>query len=177
MSEKNQEDNCKSSRESKIKIIFRMIGKAFIWAMAIIAIVICVRAVVFKKYDILGYRAFIVMSGSMEPTINTTDIVITKEQQENLRIGDIIAFQDNKVVTVHRIEGVSTDGEEVLYQTKGDNNNTIDQNQIKPSDIKGRVVYRIAKLGKVILFIHSHIIIFIFSIALIISVIIVRRMI
>lgn len=177
MNEKKQEINHNSSKESKIKMIFRIIGKALIWVMTIIAIIILIRAVVFKKYDVLGYRAFIVMLGSMEPTINTTDVVITKAQEDNFKIGDIIAFQDTNVVTVHRIVDISTDGEEVLYQTKGDNNNTIDQKKVKPSEIKGRIVYKITKLGKVLLFIHSHIIIFIFSIALIIITIIVRRLI
>lgn len=177
MDEKNQEDNCESFSESKIRVFFRIIVKTFIWAMLIIVISIAIRALVFKKYDVLGYRAFIVMSGSMESTINTTDIVITKQQQDNFKIGDIIAFQDNSVVTVHRIVDISTNGEEVLYETKGDNNNTADQKKVKSSEIKGKVVYRISKMGKVILFIHSHILIFIFIIVLIIIGIIVRRLI
>lgn len=177
MGEKNQEDNYKSSRESKIKKILRIIGKAFIWVIAIIAIAVCIRAFVFKKYDVLGYRAFIVMSGSMEPTINITDIVITKEQEDNFKIGDIIAFQENRVVTVHRIVDISTDGKEVLYQTKGDNNNAPDQKKVKSTEIKGRLVHKVPKMGKVILFIHSHIILFVFSIAVIIIIIIIRRLI
>ena len=117
------------------------------------------------------------MSGSMEPTINTTDVVITKEQSQDFEKGDIIAFQNSKAVTVHRIVDISKEDEVTLYQTKGDNNNTADFKKVKQSEVKGKVVYKIPGIGKAILFINSHIVIFVSIIALIIIIILVRRLI
>lgn len=169
-------DNDKVKNESIIKRIFRIIGRVIILAMIIVTIIIFIRAFVYKKYDVLGYRFFIIMSGSMEPTIDTTDVVITKEQKDNLQNGDIIAFQNYKTVTVHRIVDIVTEGEELSYQTKGDNNNTVDSKKVKLSEVKGKVVFQIPKIGKMILFINSHIVIFVSIIALIIIVILVRRL-
>lgn len=175
-SEKKHE-NDKIKSESIIKKIFRIIGRVLIWLMIILTIIIFIRAFVYKKYDVLGYRFFIIMSGSMEPTINTTDVVITKEQSQDFEKGDIIAFQNSKAVTVHRIVDISKEDEVTLYQTKGDNNNTEDLKKVKQSEVKGKVVYKVPEIGKVILFINSHIVIFVSIIALIIIIILVRRLI
>lgn len=178
--EKSNDKNCENDKiksESIIKRIFRIIGRLLIWTMIILTIIIFIRAFVFKKYDVLGYRFFIIMSGSMEPTIDTTDVVITKEQKDNFQKGDIIAFQNSKSVTVHRIVEIYVEGEEISYQTKGDNNNTVDSKSVKLSEVKGKVVFKIPKIGKVILFINSHIVIFVSIIALIIIIILIRRLI
>ena len=171
------ENNEKIKKESTIKKIFRIIGKVLIWLMIIFTVIIFVRAFVYKKYDVFGYRFFIIMSGSMEPTIDTSDVVITKEQKDNFQNGDIIAFQNSKAVTVHRIVDISKEDEVTLYQTKGDNNNTVDLKKVKQSEVKGKVVYKLPKVGKAILFINSHIVIFVSIIALIIIIILVRRLI
>ncbi|HBC84322.1 MAG TPA: hypothetical protein DCZ30_02430, partial [Clostridiales bacterium] len=100
MSEKYTEDNNKCRENEKLKSknvmkkIFGIIGKVLIWVMLILTIIIFIRAFIYKKYDVLGYRFFIIMSGSMEPTIDTSDVVITKEQNDNFQNGDIIAFQN-----------------------------------------------------------------------------------
>ena len=52
----------------------------------------------------LGYKPFIVLSGSMEPTIMTGDLAIIKnENVDNLKVGDIIAFKNDTSVITHRI--------------------------------------------------------------------------
>lgn len=175
--ENNKIENDKIKNESIIKKAFRIIGRVLIWAMIIITIIVFIRAFVYKQYDFLGYRFFIIMSGSMEPTIDTTDVVITKQQKDNLQNGDIIAFQNSKAVTVHRIVDIYTEGEEISYQTKGDNNNIVDSKKVKLSEVKGKVVFKIPKIGKVILFINSYIVIFVSIIAFIIIIILVRRLI
>ena len=46
-----------------------------------------------KIADFLGYRPFIVLSGSMETKINIGDLIIVKEvDSKNIKKGDIIAF-------------------------------------------------------------------------------------
>lgn len=177
--EENNDKNCenkKTKSESVIKKLFRITSRVLVLLMIIVTIIISVRAFVYKKYDFFGYRFFIIMSGSMEPTIDPTDVVITKEQKGNLQKGDIIAFQDSKTVTVHRITDIYEEGEKISYQTKGDNNNTVDQKEVKQSEIKGKVVFKIPKLGKAVLFINSHVVIFVSIIVFIIIIILVRRL-
>ena len=63
-----------------------------------------------KIPSFFGYKPFIVLSGSMEPTINTGDLAISKEiDTSTLKVGDIISFKikDNIVVT-HRIVEITT---------------------------------------------------------------------
>lgn len=89
-----------------------------------------------KRYiNFFGYTIFQVVTGSMEPTIKTSDIIIvklTKEVSEN----DIITFKaDNNFIT-HRI--IKKDNEQII--TKGDANNTEDL-PITDDAVVGKVIY------------------------------------
>jgi signal peptidase I len=89
----------------------------------------------------LGYQLKSVLSGSMEPTFKTGSIIAVKpldeESRKKLKKGDIITFQarEDKLVT-HRIIGVKTSGEQVMYKTKGDNNKTADMEPALAENIK-----------------------------------------
>jgi len=50
---------------------------------------------------------------------------------------------------------------EIVYQTKGDNNNIEDSGTITDSVIEGKVIYKIPKLGKISLFLQNKIILII----------------
>ncbi len=97
-------------------------------------------------------KAFIVLSGSMEPEIKTGSVVFVKKE-EKYNIGDIIAFSANgskKDVVTHRIAQVKST--EVYYGdptflTKGDANNNIDNWEVKSGYIKGKVFFTIPYLG------------------------------
>lgn len=160
MREDNYENNIKNNIQNEKKpdvpkykiIICRIIAIL----MLIIAIVILVRAVVYKQYDICGFRFYMIMSGSMEDTIETGDGVISK-LTKNIEVGDIIAFKMDNITTVHRITKIYTEGDKKLYKTKGDNNNAEDRGIIKQEDIQGKVVLRLPKVGKIILFLQRNI--------------------
>lgn len=175
MKKENTDD--KENAKSTLRVTLSIISKILILAIIIALVIILVRVVVLKKHDVFGYRFYIIMSGSMEPTINVGDAVITKELDRNLQEEDIIAFQKSGSITVHRIVEIYTENEKTLYRTKGDNNNTIDAEKIELSEIKGKVVYTIPKVGNVILFLKSHVIIFVYILAFIIIIILVRRLI
>lgn len=152
--EKNIENNNKKTETSKYKII---ICRTIALLMIICTIVIFVRAVVYKQYDIFGYRIYMIMSGSMEDTISIGDAVISKSTQD-LKEGDIIAFELKNVTTVHRITKVYTEGNQKLYKTKGDNNNAEDAGIIKQEDIHGKVIFKLPKVGKILLYIKKNIV-------------------
>jgi len=106
---------------------------------------------------IFGYKPMIVMSGSMEPTIKTGDLIIVKETDvKSLKKDDIIAFRvkDDTLVS-HRIVDVSKDKGQYYFETKGDNNNTKDEGLVKDKNVEGKYKLRIAKLGSFLMFIAT----------------------
>ena len=58
-----------------------------------------------KVPDFFGYKPFIVLSGSMEPSIMTGDMVFVKETDpDSLKVGDVIAYKSGSAVVTHRSE-------------------------------------------------------------------------
>lgn len=96
-----------------------------------------------------GFGAAVILSGSMEPVLSIDDLIIVKKC-DDYDIGDIIVYQRNYELIVHRI--VEIDGNNVI--TKGDANNIYDK-AIDISSIKGRVILTIPVVGKLIEFIKS----------------------
>lgn len=84
-----------------------------------------------------GIEVLIVKSNSMSPKFNKNDIIIIQEQKE-YKVGDIVTYKadDGNIVT-HRIIEIDENG----FITKGDNNNTKDENPICINQIKGKVIY------------------------------------
>lgn len=98
---------------------------------------------------LLGNRALIVRSGSMEPTIAVGDIVIVHPGEYH--IGEAIAYtmpgRENVVVT-HRIVEVK-DG---AYITKGDANAEADSWLVSEADILGKELFVVPWVGHVLAF-------------------------
>ena len=88
-----------------------------------------------------GYGAAVVLSGSMEPTFSKDDLIIVKKK-DSFDIGDVVVYQSNDSLVVHRV--VSMDGDMVV--TKGDANNIEDASFDKIA-IKGVVIGCIPSLG------------------------------
>lgn len=110
-----------------------------------------------KVPGILGYKPFIVMSGSMMSQIEIGDLVFVKETDAtSLKENDIIAFKDEEnLVTTHRIINVINENGEISFETKGDSNNVKDEKRVYPKDIEGIYIFKIEKLGKFILFLQE----------------------
>ena len=176
--DKNLEGNQENSEKTKsrAKKILNITGKIIVWAIILLLIAILIRALVFKKYDVFGYRFYLIGSGSMEPTINVGDAVVVKES-DNINAGDIVAFEEGDMIIVHRITKVYTEGEKKLYQTKGDNNNIEDGGLRQNSDILGKLEYRVANAGNALTFLKDHMLILIVIIAIIIIVILIKGLI
>ena len=107
--------------------------------------------------SIFGYKPFVVTSGSMESSINIGDLVFVKNvNYDDLKVNDIIAFKGkDDIVTTHRIiEEVEVDNEK-CFKTKGDNNNTVDEEVVCKDGVEGIYSGKIAKVGDFILFIQK----------------------
>ncbi|MDO5556221.1 MAG: signal peptidase I [Clostridia bacterium] len=106
-----------------------------------------------KTADFLGYKFFVIFTGSMEETLQIGDFIIIKEvPEQKLKEQDIITFNSENTVITHRIVKTEYKDGQTYYTTKGDNNNSEDTNKLTISDIEGRFVCKIAFLGKILMF-------------------------
>ena len=90
-----------------------------------------------------GYGAALVLTGSMEPTINAEDLILVSAH-ESYDVGDIVVYQSGKILVVHRI----IRAEESSLITQGDANQAEDK-PVAVDDIKGKVIAVIPGLGTI----------------------------
>ncbi len=107
--------------------------------------------------SIFGYKPFVVLSNSMQDEISAGDLVIVKEVDiKELDEGDIIAFRtSNDFVTTHRIVNIVISEKGKCFETKGDSNNTNDEELICGESVEGKYVHKIPVVGHIILFIQK----------------------
>ncbi len=105
----------------------------------------------FKIPDFLGYKNFIIISGSMIPTINIDDAILIKEvPQDEINVNDIISFRQGEIITTHRVVDIIWENGIKKYKTKGDNNNTADRELVIYEQIEGKYQFKLNGLGKFI---------------------------
>jgi len=76
-------------------------------------------------------------TGSMKPVLDdkSTGIRIQPKSSEQISVGDIVTFEENEELIVHRVIDKGEDSEGVYFITKGDNNDITD-GKIRFEDIK-----------------------------------------
>lgn len=150
--------NKRKNKTKTIKKIVEIIAIILIYNI----ILIIVSSINGKNFNILGYKAYIVTTDSMQPSINAGDIVIVKNgKKDKIGQGDVITFNQNDEVITHRVIKNITEENNVEYITKGDNNNTEDTFKVKYDDVIGKMVITIPYLGKIISILDNKIIILI----------------
>ncbi len=139
------------SKKTKVKkIINKISGIILNILLVIVTLLIIVGAyyliqikVLNNDYaNIFGYTFFEVATGSMADTIEVGDAVVvelTKDVKEN----DIIVYKEDDDFITHRLIEINENGD---FVTKGDANNTEDK-PISESQVLGKVIYIIPKLG------------------------------
>jgi signal peptidase len=104
-----------------------------------------------------GWRTEVVISGSMEPALQTGSVVIVRPIVPDLiRKGDIIMFSslDMRSLTTHRVVAVESEPG-LRFITRGDANNNSDINPIVPDQVVGIVAFTIPYLGFLTQFIKT----------------------
>ena len=111
-------------------------------------LIICIGSLFIILY-IFGIVPYVVLSGSMEPTIGTGSVCFINKNAniENIKGKDIIAFKlrDGTLVT-HRAIKVDDSG----IITKGDNNKAADSNVVNKENFVGKNLFWIPKVGYVV---------------------------
>lgn len=101
-----------------------------------------------KTPDFLGYKSFVIVSGSMEPTIMTGDAILVKEvPQEEIQVKDIISFSQDDTNVTHRVIEITEEDGIKKYTTKGDNNHTEDKEKVTYEQIEGKYQFKINQFG------------------------------
>lgn len=88
--------------------------------------------------EFFGYQLKTVLSGSMEPGIQTGSIIAVEKAviKTGFEKGDVITFQaEEDILITHRITEVVRTGDSILYRTKGDNNNAEDMNPVLSENV------------------------------------------
>ena len=111
-------------------------------ACALAAVILIVFAVMFFS----GIRPAVVISGSMEPTITTGSLAFIDTKYDELEKNDIVAFERGGTMVIHRLIAYSDTG----WITKGDANEDDDPWRVEDSEIKGKTVFWVSRLGYLI---------------------------
>lgn len=148
-------------KEPLIKVILGVLSYAlFIWLLLVgVTLLIYVLDIKIRAakgdYSSPTFNAYVVLTGSMLPEIQVNDVVITKKvDASELKERDIITFAsaDSRfrgTIITHRIikKNPPTETEGYTFQTRGDNNNVADNALVPESNIYGKVILKIPKLG------------------------------
>jgi signal peptidase I len=117
------------------------------WLVAGFAL--CLTAVVALP-GAFGYRSLTVISGSMEPTLETGSVVIDDVISPlDARPGDILTFNDpeRKRLLTHRLRRMRVEGGMAHMVTQGDANDAPERWSVPVKGEVGRVAYHVPKLG------------------------------
>lgn len=153
--EKLFNDEIKEEKKPSNRTVFQKIRDVLVSIFTIIVIIACWYAIIVKmilKIDVPmvgGYSALIVLSGSMEPTIMTGEVIVIHEENE-YNVGDILTYRDGSVLVTHRIVDETT----TTFTTRGDANNT-DDDPIEKTQAVGKTIFHIPYLGSAILFVQT----------------------
>lgn len=94
------------------------------------------------------YGIMAVGSPSMTGSINKGDAIIFEQYTgQELEEGQVIIFNKENVVTIHRIQDIQILNGDTIYYTKGDYNEQQDKGYRKSEDIIGVVKFRLINIG------------------------------
>ncbi len=136
-----------------LKFLFRTIYYLFLSVAAFVAVILTVTALPIKD----NLKIYVVLSGSMEPSLHTGGVVVSRPLSQ-YGVGDIISFKSSaksKEITTHRIVAIDQKGTDINYQTKGDANNAPDPTTVSHNNVVGKSLFSLPYLGYLVEFTKS----------------------
>jgi len=132
----------KSKKTTKTNKIWKFLSNTVTTLLFVLLISVTCLVIITRinggEPEIFGHQLKVVLSGSMEPTFQTGSIIAVESysQDRPLEKDEIITFKEdeNKLITHRIIDIVQTDGE-LLYETKGDNNDAADRELVKDENV------------------------------------------
>ena len=96
-----------------------------------------------------GFGISVIMSDSMQPVLSTNDLVVVTKQ-DSYDIDDIVVFQKEDLLVIHRIIEIDDD----MVITKGDANPSADD-PVPIKEIKAKYAFRIPYIGLIVKYIKT----------------------
>lgn len=131
--------------------VVRSLLKGALIGIVVICVALIAAAIAVPR--VIGAVPLTVLSGSMAPTFNPGDLIITMpvdDPKEEIKRGDIITFQPESGVgtlVTHRVSSVGFSmGGSTVFTTKGDANNGLDK-PIIDEQVMGKYIYHVPYVG------------------------------
>ncbi len=149
-----------------MKLVLKLLN-VIVTLVLVLVIIVAVGLTVSARFSgdrvptVYGYKILNVLSGSMEPVIQTGDAIVIRPLSEGEKIGegDIITFhtgENEDILITHRVVGVvSINGEPAAYVTKGDANDSEDLFTVARDQIVGIYEWRLPYFGYISNFVHK----------------------
>lgn len=94
------------------------------------------------------YGALVIATDSMTGELNRGDVAIFERYEDQLIIeGQVIVFEQNHSMVVHRVADIKIINGNTRYYTKGDANEDLDAGFITDADIVGLVNVKVPYFG------------------------------
>jgi|LSQX01.1.fsa_nt_gb signal peptidase len=114
------------------------------WAFTGVAAIL----ILWFSMGVFAYAPRVIVSASMQPTMNIGDVVIIKRATgDEVQVGDVIMFPLNNMKVTHRIVDETVEEGKKKYITKGDGNLERDTDPVPAQAVQGKVVTVIPKAG------------------------------
>ena len=127
------------------------VGRVLAWMVILGIGAIIAIAVLIPR--IAGATPYVVLTGSMRPTMPPGTMVVVKPVKSgDVGIGDVVTYQlksGEPTVVTHRVVGMGTFRGEPIFRTQGDANNVADEKWVRQVQIKGAKWYAVPYLGYV----------------------------
>lgn len=141
-------------KENKgLKIVKSVLNFAIALLVILFVIVVVLQRFSNNKLSFFNFRMFTVVSGSMKPTYDIGDVLISKETDASkIKVGDTISYLGragsfrDKVIT-HKVVGIEKDENgKYVFRTKG-TANLVEDPLVYQDQLYGVVVYKVKLLS------------------------------
>ncbi len=160
------EEDKKIKRKKIFKMIYKVISYTIICILMAIAAFLIFYVVSGKIAQKQGkkplFGLYTIISPSMTGTLNVYDVAFTmRVDTDKLKEGDIITFYSTNSffggtpITHRIIEIVDVPDSGKMFRVKGDANPKADEEKVIPSNVVGKVMFKIPQLGRVQFFLAS----------------------
>ncbi len=126
--------------------------------MAVLAVFLIQSRITGGAPQVFGYQMYIVLSGSMEPELDTGSLVFVREADpQEIAVGDVITFRspdDPEGLTTHRVVGIHENAR-LRFTTRGDANEVNDPRPVGEENLVGRVSGSLPYVGYLLNFVQT----------------------
>ena len=153
-------------RKKAVKNVYKVASYTLLVILMLIALFFIVYVISGKIAEKKGqnppFGLYTIISPSMTPNIDVYDVVFVKRTDlDNLKVDDVITFYSTNALfgttpITHRIvEILDVPNTGTMYRVKGDANESADNEKVIPSNVIGKVMFKIPKLGRLQFFLAS----------------------